>query len=154
MPLRERRQVARRRTGEAVDRLVDVTDDTDVRAIIEPQLEESLLKRAGVLILVDREPALPPPDRVGGLVVVLEELYGLDEQVIEVDPARARLRSLVALERPDEQVERDRWLATRRQPTDLRLVPARRDPARLRPLDLVGEILRRGEPIVPGQLSG
>ena len=89
---------------------------------------------------------------LGGVGVVLEQADGLDEEVVEVDPALAGLGALVVLEGADEQVDRDRRLATRRDAGDLALVVARPDPARLRPLDLVGQVLRRREPEVPGEL--
>ncbi len=115
MPLAERRQEVRRRAGERVDRLVDVADDAQVRPVAEPQLEQPLLERARVLVLVDAEPALPGADRVGGLGVVLEQPDGLDEEVVEVDPALSRLRPLVVVERPNEEIERDRRLASGRR---------------------------------------
>ena len=91
MALGERRQVVRRRAGERVDRLVDVADDAQVRPVAQPQLEQPLLERARVLVLVDAEPALAGADGLGGVGVVLEQADGLDEEVVEVDPALARV---------------------------------------------------------------
>ena len=73
VPLDEARQVVRRRAGERVDRLVLVADDAQVVAVAEPELEEALLERVRVLVLVDAEPALPGADRRGGVRVGLEE---------------------------------------------------------------------------------
>ena len=146
-------QVVRRRAGERVDRLVDVADDAQVRPVAEPQLEQSLLERARVLVLVDAEPALARADGLGGVDVVLEQADGLDEEVVEVDAALAGLGALVVLEDAHEQVDRDRRLASGIDARGLARVRARPDPARLRPLDLVGEVLRRREPEVAGELA-
>ena len=62
---REARQERRRGAGEGVDRLVLVADDAQVVAIAQPQLEEALLERVRVLVLVDAEPAVARPDRLG-----------------------------------------------------------------------------------------
>ena len=95
-----------RRAGERVDRLVLVPDDAQVGAVAEPQLEQPLLERVRVLVLVDADPALACADGLDGVGVRVEQVDGLAEEVIEVDPARARLRALVSREDPDEQVDR------------------------------------------------
>ena len=87
--LGERRSgTSRRGAGERVDRLVLVADDAQVARLAEPQLEQPLLERVRVLVLVDAEPALARADRRGRLRVGLEQVDGLDQQVVEVDPAR------------------------------------------------------------------
>ena len=48
-------QVAGLSTGEGMDRLVDVTDDTDIGLVGHPQLQQGALDRADVLVLVDGE---------------------------------------------------------------------------------------------------
>ena len=48
-------QVARRRAGEAVDRLVVVAHDAEVVAPAEPAVEQRLLQQVDVLVLVDGE---------------------------------------------------------------------------------------------------
>ena len=150
--LDEGRQVVRRRAGERVDRLVLVADDAQVVAIAEPELEQLLLERVRVLVLVDAEPALARPDHLGRLGVGLEQLDGLGQEIVEVELVRPRLLPLVVAEDANEQVDRDRRLALR--PLGLELVRPRRDPARLRPADLVREVLRRRELVVPRQLPG
>ena len=90
MPVREAGQVLAAGAGERVDRLVLVADDAHVGALPGPQLEQSLLEQVRVLVLVDAEPALAGADGLGGLGVGLEQVDGLDEQVVEVDSAGAR----------------------------------------------------------------
>ncbi len=146
MPLHEPGQVIRGRAGEGVDRLVLVADDAQVVALAEPQLQEPLLERVRVLVLVDAEPAFPGADRRAGIGVDLEEVDRLDQEVVEVDAPGPGLGPLVVDEDAGDQVGRDRRLAARgrRGP----VVGARRDPPGLRPLDLVGQVLRRGEAVV------
>src|SRR5258706_19472 len=72
---------------------------------------QPLPERAGVLVLVDAEPALSGADRGCRLAIVLEQADGLAEHVVEVDPARPGLGPLVVTEDADEEVNRDRRLA-------------------------------------------
>src|SRR4029079_7537444 len=109
--------------------LVDVTDDADVGAITEPQLEESLLERARVLVLIDAEPPLPSANRFRGPGVGLEEPDGLDEEIVEVDAAGSILRPLVVLEDSDEEIDRDRRLSLGGRGVRRAFVLARHDPA-------------------------
>ena len=155
-PAGEPGQERARRAGERVDGLVLVADDAHVLAVAEPELEQPLLVRVRVLVLVDAEPALPGADRRGRVRIPFEQVDRLDEQIVEVDPSGARLGALVAGEQADEQVDRDRRLARRRRRAtgDGALVRGRCQSTTLRPLDLVGEVLRRGEPIVAGQRPG
>ena len=153
--IRERREIGARGPGERVDRLVLVADDAQVGAVAEPQLEQPLLERVRVLILVDAEPALARTDSGGGLRVAFEEIDGADQQVVEVDPIRACLRAFVAGEDLDEQVDRDGRLTAGLGGAagDGALVGRRREPPALGPLDLVGQVLGRGEPVVAGQAA-
>ena len=149
----ERGEEVRRRARERVDRLVLVAHDAQVAPIADPQLEEPLLERVCVLVLVDAEPRLPGPHDRRRLAVRFEQVDRLDEQVVEVDPAGPRLRALIAVVDPHEQVGRDRRRAARTVDRRALVVP-RPDPVRLRPLDLVRQVLRRREAVVPGQLAG
>ena len=150
---RELGQEPARGARERVDRLVLVADDADVAPVAQPQLEQPLLHRVRVLVLVHAEPALASADGLGCLRVGLEDLDGLDEQVIEIDPAGACLGPLVAGEDPREQVDRDGRVSRRgrRGTGNGARVRGRRQPAALGPFDLIGEILGRREPIVTGQ---
>ena len=87
MAVGERLEERRRRASERVDRLVGVADDAHVGRRARPQLQEPLLERVRVLVLVDAEPALPGPDRRSGLRIAFEEVDRLGQQVVEVDPA-------------------------------------------------------------------
>ena len=142
----------RRRAGERVDRLVLVAHDAQVARLAQPQLEQPLLERVGVLVLVDAEPPLARPDRRRGVGVALEQVDGPEQQVVEVDPPGPRLRPLVA--RRTCRTNRSTGIGgSRPAAAAAALVVARRDPPRLRPLDLVGEVLRRREPVVAGELA-
>ena len=92
---REARQERRRRAGERVDRLVLVADDAEVVAVAEPELQQALLERVRVLVLVDAEPAVARPDRLGRRGVGLEEVDRPGEHVVEVEPAGPILLALV-----------------------------------------------------------
>ena len=153
MPLRERDQVVRRRARERVDRLVLVADDAQVARLAEPQLEQPLLERVRVLVLVDAEPALARADGRGGVGVGLEQL----------GPSRRACRRSRS-GRPASWPARSRRRCRTNRSTGIggsrpartagrALVGRGPDPARLRPLDLVGEVLGRREPVVAGQLA-
>jgi fructose-specific component phosphotransferase system IIB-like protein len=60
--LAEAEQVVRRAPGEAVDRLLRVADDAQVVAAAEPGVEQPLLQRGDVLVLVDDERAVAEPE--------------------------------------------------------------------------------------------
>ena len=156
MARREPGQELARRAGERVDGLVFVADDAQVAAIARPQLQQALLHRVRVLVFVHAEPALPGVDGRGGLRVGLEDVDGPGQQVVEVHPPGPGLGALVAGEDADEQVERDRWLARRRRraPGHGRGIGRRGQAPALGPFDLVGQVLRRREPVVAGQASG
>ena len=84
----ERDQVLARRPGEGVDRLVLVTDHGQVVAPAEPRLEERCLERIGVLVLVDREPAVAVADLGRDRRVRVDQSDRQLEHVLEVDPTR------------------------------------------------------------------
>ena len=67
------------------------------------------------------------------------------EHVLEVDPVRSFLGRLVSAPEAREDVVRNGRLALGR-------VGVRAHAADLRPLDLIGQVLRRREPIAAGQL--
>ena len=56
---------ARRCAGEGVDRLVRIADDAQVVAIAQPGIEQPLLQRGDVLVLVDDEMAVARPHLLG-----------------------------------------------------------------------------------------
>ena len=84
-------QVVGRGAGEGVDRLVGIADDREVARLADPQLEQALLERVRVLVLVDADPRLLALDEARGLLVRLEQLDGQREHVLEVDPPGAVL---------------------------------------------------------------
>ena len=136
--LGEADQVVARGAGERVDRLVLVADDRQVLAAAEPRVEERGLERVGVLVFVDREPAVAVADLGRDRGVGLDQPDRQFEHVLEIDPAGARLGGLVAAVEAGHQVGRQRGVAVVGDGPHLVLV--RTDPARLRPLDLAGEV--------------
>ena len=110
---RDAEEVLRPGPGERVDRLVVVTDDTEIVAVAEPVLEQALLQQVDVLILVDGERAVLRAEGRHDLLVVLEETDSALEQVLEVEKAVGFLATLVLDDRraPSgrrESADRDR----------------------------------------------
>jgi hypothetical protein len=87
VPLPEAHQVVGRRTGEGVDRLLGVADDAQVVAPAEPGVEQPLLQRRDVLVLVDDERAVAGPELLGHGGRLLEAPRGEQQQVVEVGHA-------------------------------------------------------------------
>ncbi len=91
----EVQQVVGGGAGERVDRLAGVANDAEVVAVAEPQLQEALLERAHVLVLVDHEVLVLGADLVGDVVAVLEDTDGQEQDVLEVDDRAVALEVLV-----------------------------------------------------------
>ena len=85
MPRPEAEQEVGRGAGEGVDRLVRVADDADLLAAAEPLVEQRLLQRADVLVLVDDEVVVLPAHRVGDLPVLGDQADRVEQHVLEVD---------------------------------------------------------------------
>ncbi|GAA2936178.1 hypothetical protein GCM10020221_34900 [Streptomyces thioluteus] len=81
----EVQQVVRGRAGEGVDRLAGVADHAEAVALPQPELQESLLEGADVLVLVDHEVPVLAADGLGDVVPVLEDADGQQQDVLEVD---------------------------------------------------------------------
>ena len=107
-PAGEAGQVLGGGPGEGVDGLVLVADHGQVPPLPQPGLEQRLLERVGVLVLVDREPAVLAAELLGHVLAGLEPLQHADQHVLEVDPPGPLLGPLVAPEHPGEQVAGDR----------------------------------------------
>ena len=153
--IREPAEVRRRGPRERVDRLVLVADDADVAALPEPELEEASLERGRVLVLVDGEPRVSLVDLLDRRLILLQDVDEVDQDVVEVDETPACLGPLVAAVDAHEQLDRHRrrphHVGVRR---DRGGVGVWREPPRLRPLDLVDEVLGRREAIAAGQVAG
>ena len=92
---REAEQVRRRRAGEAVDRLVGIADDAEVVAVTEPGIEQALLQRRDVLVLVDHEVPIARAHLFGDVGELLDRAGHDQQQVGEVELAGAPLGLLV-----------------------------------------------------------
>ncbi len=81
--------------GEGVDRLAGVPHDAQAVPLAEPQVEEPLLERADVLVLVDHEVLVLAADLVGDVVAVLEDADREQQDVLEVHRRAVALELLV-----------------------------------------------------------
>lgn len=80
-----------RRTREGVDGLARVADDAELFAPAEPLVEDELLERGDVLVLVDHEVPVLAADRLGDGVVRGEHVPQHEQDVFEVDDRPLRL---------------------------------------------------------------
>ncbi|CAM5541905.1 hypothetical protein SGRIM128S_05982 [Streptomyces griseomycini] len=80
---------------ERVDGLTGVTDHAQVLPVAEPQLQQSLLERADVLVLVDHEVLVLGADLLRDVVPVLQDGDGQQQHVLEVDDGALALEVLV-----------------------------------------------------------
>ena len=129
-------QVARRRSGERVDRLVVVADGADVVALAEPELEQRLLEQVHVLVLVDGERPVACLHDTERVRVALVQLDRTSEQILEVHRAALLLAAFVVAEHALHQLRRDRRLVLA-ETVEVRL---RRQSSVLGPLDLGREV--------------
>ena len=83
--LLEVEDVADRRPTPAVDALVTVADDHDVAVFRRQHVDQVVLRAVGVLVLVDQQVAEPRLVLVEDVREQLEQLDGLDDQVVEVE---------------------------------------------------------------------
>ncbi|CAH0327014.1 hypothetical protein SRABI128_05707 [Microbacterium sp. Bi128] len=96
----EPEQVLRGGAGEGVDGLAGVAHDAELVASAEPQLQEPLLQRRDVLVLVDDEVPVLFPDGRCHLWVLLQDPHGDQQHVLEVDDVAVGLDVLIGLEDP------------------------------------------------------
>ena len=124
----------------AVDRLVVVADDREVAVLRRERPDPQILRPVRVLVLVDVEvapPILVPGQRLGRLV---EQPDGLEQEVVEVERARALEALRVADREPGDRplVVVDGVLAQERRVEHLVLGPADRPEDRRWP-ELAGQ---------------
>ena len=146
--LGEAQQELRRGAGERVDRLVGVAHHGEIGRVTQPEFEQPLGERVGVLVLIDHEPALARAHGRDGRRVGLQELDRLDQHVLEVEAPGACLGPLVVAIEPGEEF---RWDGRPALPI---LDPALgRNAPHLGPLDDIGEVLGGREAVPAGQAS-
>ena len=100
MALGELTQVGRVGAREGVDRLGRVTDDAELVAAAEPQVQQRRLERRDVLELVDDEPFVLAADLGGDALVVGEQPGSQQQDVLHVHAGLGALDLLVAAEQP------------------------------------------------------
>lgn len=91
----EVQQVVGGGAGEGVDRLAGVADDAEVVPAADPEVEQPLLERADVLVLVDHEVLVLGSDVLGDVLAVLEDRDGEQQHVLEVDHGPVALQLFV-----------------------------------------------------------
>ncbi len=136
--VRERRRVG---TGERVDRLGAVADDTQVRAVAQPRAQQLGLQRRRVLELVDEHVAETPALRGREVGVVVDGVGAACEKIVEVEPALTSLLRLVTGVQIGEFVRGTGQPAVRRACRGHILLGW--DHASLRPLDFRGDVDNR-----------
>ncbi len=148
----EVQQVARGGAGEGVDGLRGVAHHAEFVAPAQPQVEQALLERGNVLVLVDHEVAVLVAHRGGNPLVVLQDGDGQQQHVLEVDVLPVGLHVLVGLEDArDGGGVQPAGLPAVRRCGDVALRGEHRD---LRPFDLRGEVADRGAVGVGAQAPG
>ncbi len=138
----EIQQVAGRRPGERVDGLVGVTDHAEAVPLAEPGVEQALLQRVDVLVLVHHEVPVARAQLLGDPAVLLDHGRGQQQQVVEVENARLPLGLLVGGVQTGDHLGRVRRLARRRGRG--RRVLLGGEQGGLGPLDLGGEVPKLG----------
>jgi hypothetical protein len=96
--LGEVEEVGRRGAGEGVNGLARVTDHAEVLAVAEPEVEQALLQRADVLVLVDDEVAVLAADGIGDLRGVGQQRDVAQQHVFHVDEAAVAAHFFVGRE--------------------------------------------------------
>lgn len=98
MALGEVDEVGRVGACPGVDGLGRVADHADVLAAAEPQVEQALLQRADILVLIYYEGAVLPADLGCHPLVLGEDGDRAEQYVLQVDPAALELHVLVRRE--------------------------------------------------------
>ena len=125
--------------GERVDGLIGVAHRGELRAVAEPRPQQSPLRGAGVLELVDEEVTEAPALRGAELRVAFHRVRAPRDEVVEVGEAATALLLLVGREHPGHLGRGARGSAP--GDGDRALVGVGGDEAGLRPLDLARQLL-------------
>lgn len=81
--------------GEGVDGLAGVADHAQAVPVAQPQLQQPLLQRADVLVLVDHEVLVLTAHLIGDVVPLLEHTDREEQHILEVDDAAVALQLLI-----------------------------------------------------------
>ena len=88
--------------GEGVDGLGDVADDAELAPVAQPQVEQALLERGDVLVLVDDEVAVLAADLRRDVLPLEQDADQQEQHVLEVDDAALVLDVLVDRQQPGD----------------------------------------------------
>ncbi len=97
---RELQKVPGRRAGEGVDGLGRVPDHAYVVSLTHPEVQQPLLERVDVLVLVDHEVVVLRAHDAGDIVALRKDADGQQQHVLEVDNPALGLDLLVGLQHP------------------------------------------------------
>ena len=90
-------EVARRSTGERINCLRNISDDANIVAPAQPQVEQVLLQRRHVLVFIDDEIAILVADPLGDRRVILHNPRGKDQNVLKIKDASLFLGDLIGI---------------------------------------------------------
>ena len=149
----EAQQVLGVGAGEGVDGLVRVADHAHLGPATEPGVEQPLLQRVDVLVLVDDEVPVLGADLAGDVPVLLDGVGGDQQQVLEVQRPVAGLGLLVALVDRGHRSGVEGQVAAGGSSAGRVVVGGGQ--RRLGPLDLAGQVAQAGavggEPVAGGR---
>ena len=130
--------------GEGVDRLRDVPDDAQLTAPPQPQVQEALLERGDVLVLVDHEVLVLAAHLIGDVLAVQEDADHQEEDVLEIDDSALGLGLLVSRQHLGDGGELQTSGGIAAQGGGLLGVVLGQSHGDLRPLDLSRQVADKG----------
>ena len=98
VPARKIQQVTAGRTGKRVNRLRGVTHHANIVAATQPHIQQTLLQRRHVLVLIHHKMAVLVADGRGELLILLQHGDGQQQHVLKVDEVTLILQILIRLE--------------------------------------------------------
>ena len=102
MALRKPGQIGCVCPGKGIDRLSDITDHAHVMALPQPQVQEALLQRGHVLVLIDHKIAVLRADMPGNILTCFHQAAHQNQHVLKVDDGAIHFRFLVSVKQASE----------------------------------------------------
>ena len=90
-------EVTRRSTCERINCLRNISDDANIVAPTQPQVEQVLLQGRHVLVFIDDEIAILVADPLGDRRVILHNPRGKDQNVLKIKDASIFLGDLIGI---------------------------------------------------------
>ena len=98
VPARKIQQVTAGRAGKRVNRLGGVTHHANILAATQPHIQQTLLQRGHVLVLIHHKMAVLVADGRGELLILLQHGDGQQQYVLKIDEVTLILQILIRLE--------------------------------------------------------